>query len=64
MSNNRCHTAHPLCSTLIFLLGCILGTYYAHTDGIKHDVIVIGVAAGVFYLTQTKDLRLSYKKIK
>lgn len=64
MENNSCHTYHPLCATLIFLLGCVLGTYFGHAEGIKHDIVVIGAATVVFYMTQIAKPRVSYSKKK
>lgn len=54
MSTERCDTNHnPLCATLIFFAGCVLGTYTGHTPGIGyHDLIAVGVSTIVFYLTQ------------
>jgi hypothetical protein len=64
MENKTCHTYHPLCATLIFSLGCVLGTYFGHSAGIKHDIIVISVATLVFYVTQIAQPRLSLSKKK
>ena len=64
MNNPGCPTNHPLCSTLVFLVGCILGNYFGSASGARHAIIVIGVATTVFHLTQVIQLRLSYKKSK
>jgi len=64
MEHNNCTTYHPLCSTLIFLVGCVLGTYFGHSEGVVHDFVVIGVATLVFHLTQIAQPRLSFSKKK
>lgn len=67
MSTEGCNTSHnPLCATLIFFAGCVLGTYAGHTPGIgHHDVIAVGVSTTVFYITQVViPKRLHASKIK
>lgn len=67
MSNRECSTNHnPLCATLIFFTGCVLGTYTGHTAGVgHHDAIVVGISTVVFYLTQVVlPKRLHTSKIK
>lgn len=64
MDEKHCTSNNPLCSTFVFLAGCILGSYFGHTAGIKHDLVVVGTATLVFHLTQVTPLRLFRKKIK
>lgn len=53
-----------LCSTFVFLCGSITGAYFGHSAGIKHDILVIGIATIVFHLAQVTPIKLLYKKIK
>jgi len=67
MSNRECSTNHnPLCATIIFFAGSVLGAYAGHTAGVgNHDFVVIGVSTVVFYLTQAVlPKRLHVSKIK
>jgi|NOAtaT_6_FD_contig_21_8639281_length_484_multi_3_in_0_out_0_1 hypothetical protein len=66
MNNNkrRSSLGSPLCSTFVFLCGSITGAYFGHTTGIKHDILVIGIATLVFHLTQITPIKLLYKKSK
>lgn len=63
-SKERNSLLSPICSTFVFLCGSITGAYFGHTTGIKHDILVIGLATLVFHLTQITPIRLLRKKIK
>jgi hypothetical protein len=64
-NNRRCSSLYnPLCSTFVFLCGSITGAYFGHSTGIKHDILVIGIATLVFHVAQVTPIKLLYKKIK
>lgn len=56
---------HPLCTTLVFLMGGVLGVGLTHLGtNIKHDLVIIVASTIVFYLTQLKYPKLSFKQFK
>ncbi len=55
---------NPLCLTMIFMFGVIVGAFMSHDSRNEfHDILVIGLATVAFHLTQVKKLGLFLKKL-
>lgn len=63
MNPDKSSSSNPLCSTLIFLFGTLVGAYLVHNEHrtVLQDILVIGVAVTAFHFTQTKSLGLFLK---